>query len=326
MSAVESVATGLDRRDTSQSLAFERPGELVDISERIYQHVFAIGLRVATLFTAVATAASLLQPVGSRLAGLVVGGAFVVMTGVAASLSAPAYRRLRRHPWTLVIPGAILGLGALIVGPHNAQLFLAMIVIIGVTGVAVPRRVVVVAGIVAAAGLAAPQLIHGQDNLGGALVVVVPPLMYWLIIERIAGFALRLHRSLSTSTGTPPRTRRTADPEPDVGNAATPPTEASADRPQLALPQPGTIEVAGIHLTARQLQVTLLACEGLTHPEIGRCLDIGPQQVLRHLRRAEARTGSASTPQLVAWAREADLAPRPGARVSPSESIRPPRT
>jgi DNA-binding CsgD family transcriptional regulator len=312
MSAAEPVATGLVRRGASQSLVFERPAELVDISERIYRHVFAIGLWVATAFTAVATAASLLQPAGSRLAGLIVGTVLTLMSGVGASCSASAYLSLRRYPCGLLIPGAVLGLGALIVGPHNAQLFLAMIVIIGVAGVAVPRHVVIVAGIVAAAGLAAPQLIHGQDNFGGPLVVVVPPLMYWLIIERIAGFALRLHRSL-TVAAEPLSDGRAAHSGPVGGRPSTPPTQRDRQVHQLALPEPRTIKVDGIHLTARQLQVTMLACDGLTHAEIGRCLDIGPQQVLRHLRKAEQRTGSASTPELVSWATQTGIAPRAAA-------------
>jgi DNA-binding CsgD family transcriptional regulator len=316
MSATESAATGLDRPGISQSVVFERPAELVDISERIYQHVFAIGLWVATVFTAVAAAASLLQPAGSRLSSLIVCGVLTVLTGVAASCSASAYRSLRRHPSALLIPAAALGLGALIVGPHNAQLFLAMIVIIGVTGVAVPRGVVVVAGIVAAAGLAAPQLIHGQNNFGGPLVVVVPPLMYWLIIERIAGFALRLQRSLASPMTVPPRRNHAPEAHADHSGAPTTPwTDPDGGGQQRALPEPREIKVDNVHLTSRQLQVTLLACEGLKHAEIGRCLDIGPQQVLRHLRKAEQRTGSESTPQLVSWARAAGLIPASGRSV-----------
>jgi DNA-binding CsgD family transcriptional regulator len=250
-----------------------------------------------------------------------------LMTGVAASRSALAYRGLRRHPWGLLIPGTILGLGAFVVGPHNAQLFLATIVMIGVTGVAVPRQVVVVAGIVAAVGLAAPQLLHGQDNLGGALVVVVPPLMYWLIIERIASFALRLHQSLlSAAPDASHSESRRSEPPDNFGR----PADAGAEdrpvaRPQAGLPEPRVIRVNGIHLTSRQLQVTLLACEGLRHREIAACLDIGPQQVLRHLRKAEQRTRSASTPQLVAWAQSAGLAPAP-VEMRDSHATRPPQS
>ena len=55
---------------------FERAAELVDISERIYRRVFAAGLWVAVGCSAFGVLASLLQPPGSQLRGVIVCGAF----------------------------------------------------------------------------------------------------------------------------------------------------------------------------------------------------------------------------------------------------------
>jgi DNA-binding CsgD family transcriptional regulator len=71
-----------------------------------------------------------------------------------------------------------------------------------------------------------------------------------------------------------------------------------------------------VRLTTRQLEVVLLASEGLRHAEVGVCLGIGVKQVRRHLDNARTPTGTSSTPQLVTWARRSGLVPTPPARVS----------
>jgi DNA-binding CsgD family transcriptional regulator len=311
VSTSESIGSDLAPRRTGHALVFERPAELVDVSERIYRQVFAIGLWVAAGFGAVGALAALLQPAGSRLVGVLVSLVYMAATAAVAARAPSAYRGLRRRPWLLMSAGVALGLGALLTGSHNDELFLPMIAIIGVAGVAASRSVVTASALVAAVGLGAPQLMHGHDNLGGALVVIVPPLMYWLIVDRIAGFALRLHQHLRKPVVVGAWTSRSQSPVQTA--SAEPAQDESGNRePQRALPAPQVIRINGIRLTSRQLQVIMLACEGLRHDEIGACLDdITPQTVLRHLRKAEARTGSASTPQLVAWAREVGLAPHP---------------
>ena len=284
------------------SIVFERPAELVDLSERIYRDVFAVGLWVAAALSAFAAAASLLQPtVASQTRGLAACGAFAAACGLAAMRPAALYAALRRHPSPLLLAGAALGAGAVFVGDHNFQLLLPMIAIIGVTGIATPRLMVVAAGLIAAAGLGAPHALDGDGNLGGPLAVLVPPLLFWLIVDRIAQFALRLHQALAVSEAPQRDARsaraRSADPQ-------------QADQvARLGLPAPTELEVDGIRLTSRQLQVILLACEGLRHAEIGRCLGISAALVRRHLANAKRRTGAATTPQLVAWAKRVGLVP-----------------
>lgn len=302
------VETAVVGTDAPRSVLFQRPAELVDVSERMYRGLFSVGLWVAVGCAAFAVVVSVLQN-DDQLRGSLVCAGCVLGIGVAAVYPAQAYRVIRRHPSVLVIAGAILGVAAVLVGRNDVQLFLPMVAIIGVLGIAAPLRVVAAAAVVAAAGLAVPHVAHGEGDIGAALVVVVPPVMYWLIVESIARFALQLHRGMRDATSRQPAPRATSGVDGTAPRAR--PAAASRSRaPRPALPQPAVIRIGGASLTSRQLQVVLLACEGLRQAEIGACLGIGPQQVGRHMREARRRTGTATGPQLMAWARAAGLVPR----------------
>ena len=311
------VGTGsLVEYATTLDPVFRRPVELVEISERIYRQLFAVGLWLAVTYVLYAALTALLQPATGAAQGAIVCGAFMPAVIVAALRPAIVYRLVRRRPWVLVLIGAILGAGATLIGAESHQLFLPIAVIIGVIGVATSCRVVAVAAAVAGVGLGAPQLASEHGNVATAFGVLVPPLMYWLIIDRIASFALRLHMTIGDEAGAP--TLRTADEGEWCGSHAEPHTERNGGEQHL-LPAAPVVSVAGIRLTGRQLQVILLACEGLRHAEIGACLGIGPQQVRRHLSEARRRTGTASTPQLVAWARHTGLVPGTAGSTVPDE-------
>ena len=293
---------------------FERPAEVVDVSERLYRQVFAAGLWVAVGCTALAGLGALLQPTAGQLRGAAACALCIPAIVAAAMHPGWVYARTRRHPWALLGPAAILGGCALIAGIRSYQLFVPMCAVIGTIGLAAPARVVVAAGLVSALGLAAPQIIEGRSDVAGAIAVVAPPLMFWLIVDRIAGFALHLHQTLATTASPSPRQsadggetarRREPDNEEGVRRAA---------RERRALPAAAIVHAKRTRLTSRQLQVLLLACEGLKHAEIGACLGIGPQQVRRHLRDARERVGADSTPALVAWARQTGLVPRPASQ------------
>lgn len=293
-------------------MTFQRPAELVDISERLYRRIFAVGLWVAVACAMFAVGASFLQPADGQLRGVIVSAACLVAITIAAKHPAWLYGALRRHPWLLLIPAVLMGIGALAVGRYNFQLFVPMVAAIGVPGIATERRVVIVAGLLAAAGLGAPQLLRGDADLGPVIVMLVPPLMFWLIVDRIAGFALRLHQSLGDSALPAPRaSRRTFgrhadEPEPCAADSHTP-------AKPLALAKAAESQVAGVRLTARQLQVIMLSCEGLEHADIGDCLGIEAASVRKHLKKARARTGSRSEPQLAAWAWRSGLVPHESA-------------
>lgn len=308
------TSRGIAARGDHRQLVFRRPAELVDVSERVYRDLFAVGLWLAVGFTALGLLDSLLQPPGSLVRGVFVCGACLPAMVVAATCPAVLYRRVRRFPGTLLVPAAVLGVGAFIVGPYNFQIFLSGAPILAAIGIAAPLRVVAAAGLIAAAGLAAPQIIEGRPAVAGALAVTVPPVMVWLIVDRVAGFALRLHRALGDAAAATSPPRGMPDAPTDPAYAPKPPRRG--DRRQRALGGPRVVTTEGVRLTSRQLQVILLACEGLRHAEIGACLGIGPQQVRRHLHEARRRTGSNSVPQLIDWAFRSGLAPRDWASTS----------
>lgn len=307
MSTVTNASCAIDRPHRSDRPLFQRPAELVDISERLYRRIFAVGLWVAAALSAFAAVSSLLQPTpGSQLRGLMVCAVCAASCCAAALRPAPVYAALRRRPALLLIAGLLLGTGAWFVGPDNFQLFLPIIAMIGVPGIATPRRIVIFAGVLAGVGLGAPQLLEGDGNLGGPIAVLIPPLLFWLIVDRIAGFALRLHQSLG------PTNERGADrwstpPDPDPVHRE---ARHRDDRERLGLPAPRVIEVDGVRFTARQLQALLLCAEGLTNREIGTCLEIGATQVGRHLDQARKRAGATTDAELVAWGIETGLVPR----------------
>lgn len=301
----------IERTARDDLKVFERPAELVDMSERLYQQIFALGLWVAAGCVVFALSAGWLQNTAAGSEGLLIGGACLVGMVAAAIHPATIYRALRRHPALIAVPATVLGACAWILGPHN-QFFVPIAGIVGVLGMATPLRVVVASGLIAATGLCAAQTIGGRANIGGsatALAVIVPPVMFWLMMERIAGFALRLNLVQAAATpldGRPPDSGGHASRVHD----GSPANQDRTDGERQGLPLPRSIVVEGTRLTSRQLQVLLLACEGLRHAEIGACLGIGPQQVRRHLLELRQRTGSVSGPQLVAWACRAGLIPR----------------
>ncbi len=301
------IGTAIERRTTEQ-LVFQRPAELVDISERLYRQIFAVGLWVAAGLSGFATVSSLLQPTaGSQLRGVIVCGLCTAACVVGARRPAGLYAALRRQSWLLLIAGVLLGAGSWFVGEHNFQLFVPIIAVIGVAGIAAPRHVVVAAALIAGVGLALPQLTSGQGNFGGPIAVIVPPLLFWLIIDRIAGFALHLHQRLDLAREFPapshaPSTGKKPDDEAS-------PTSTPHSAEVRGLPAPRVNTVDGVRLTSRQLQVILLACEGLKYREIAACLEIGSAQVGRHLKKARERVGVATDAELTAWAKRYGILP-----------------
>ena len=306
MSATTEVGVAIEPPAAVTPPVFHRPAELVDISERLYRQVFAVGLWAAAGLCAFAAASSLLQPTaGSQLRGVIVCGVYTAACALAATRPAGLYAALRSQPWLLLIAGLLLGAGAWFVGKHNFQLFVPIVAVLAVPGIATPRRVLLAAAVIAGIGLALPQLTSGHGNLGGPIAVIVPPLLFWLIVDRIAGFALRLHQRLESRGQTSPHIPATGD-EP---NSAASPRTTPDDTERRVLSAPHVITVDGVHLTSRQLQVILLVCEGLTHRKIGACLQIGIAQVGRHLKKSREHVGVATDAELVAWAKRCGIVP-----------------
>jgi DNA-binding CsgD family transcriptional regulator len=138
-----------------------------------------------------------------------------------------------------------------------------------------------------------------------------------------------------SDSGGAPRTDRTSEqralpvartllqlPAADVPKQLAPGPSA-ADRIQAALLQPA--DIADGSLSPRELEIVVLACQGLKHGEIGVCLGINAQSVRRHLRHAQERTGSQSVAHLITRAHRSGLIPYsvgPPAALSDEREIR----
>lgn len=61
MSTAVTGSRAIERRHVGNSPVFQRPAELVDISERLYRRIFAVGLWLAAALCAFAAVSSLLQ-------------------------------------------------------------------------------------------------------------------------------------------------------------------------------------------------------------------------------------------------------------------------
>lgn len=306
------------RPEDPRTPVFERPAELVDIAERAYREILSVGMWIAVVLCVLGALASLLySDAGSQMRGSLVCGAYAVACVAAAKRPHLVYSALRTQPRWLVGVGLALGLGAWYAGPENYQLYLPIVAVIGVPGIVVTLGVVAVSGAVAAAGLAAPHLISGEGHLAGPMGVLVPPLVFWFIVDRIAAFTLQLHESLTSvhSHAFAPSVRH--------GSTYTPRSSGQAPRrkrPRL-LPQPPYSRVGDVMLTARQLQVILLLCEGLNHREVGCCLEIGAVQVGRHIKNACHRVGAATEAELAAWAWRRGLVPGATPQGGSSEDV-----
>jgi DNA-binding CsgD family transcriptional regulator len=302
------------RREAEAGPLIRRPAELVELAELVYRGIFEAGLAVAVVATAYAGFLTALQPAGHRVVAATVCGFLLLLQCAAVHRRRALFARLRYRPWLVLLPGLAIGSGAWAAGSDNQQLFYVLTILLGTLGAAVPLRVITLASILAAVGLAAPHISDGTWSIGEALAAGVLPPLLWLIVEQLARFMLRLHQPLGQPTRSPPSPRFWIERRPATPTAST--TRSTADAPR-QLP-PGEVKLdSSSSLTARQLQVLLLCTEGLKHAEIGACLEIGAVQVGRHLCRACDRAGVATTPQLVAWAISTGLVPAASWAASP---------
>lgn len=287
-----------------------RPAELVELAELVYRGVFSAGLLVASILTLYATALGALQPRQHRVVGIAVCALLLVGQLVATHQRRRLYPLLRRQAWLVLLPASAIGIGAWTAGAHNQQLFFVLAVLLSVLGAAVPLRWLGAASLVAAAGLAAPHITNGSWTIGVAVAAGILPPLFWLVIDQLVRFMLRLHQKLDQPSHRRPKRVRAwverqwhAYPMPPASE-----TEPQADE----APEVNHAEVPqarDVDLTARQLEVLLLCAEGLSNGEIGRCLEIGAVQVGRHLGNACDRAEVATNAELVAWAIDRDLIP-----------------
>lgn len=295
--------------DSGHGSLIRRPAELVELAELVYRGVFSAGLLVASIATLYATALGALQPRGHRIVGITVCSVLLLGQLLATHQRVQLYPLLRRRPWLVLVPAVAIGAGAWATGSHNQQLFYVLTILLGVLGAAVPLRAVAVASLVAAAGMAAPHISDGSWTIGAAVVAGILPPLFWLILEQLTRFMLRLHRTTSPESGRRTRqvqARSSTHREPVAaasGNAE--PADADTKDPTVSDASQFTRD----RPTSRQHEVVLLVAEGLQHVEIAKCLGIGAAQVGRHLANACGRAGVATNGELMAWAKRHGLIP-----------------
>jgi len=287
-----------------------RPADLVELAELTYRAIFSAGLAVACVATVYAAGLALLQPPGHQATGFAVAALLALAEGAALWQRVRLYSLLRSRPTLLLVAGVLIGAGSWAVGSHNQQMFFPLAMLIGSLGVAVSLRLVTVASLVAAAGIAAPHVVNGDWMIGNALGAAVLPPLFSLIVEQLTRFMLRLNRRLESDLTRPSarvRVRAWAYRSPARSKAAAKEEsqrEGSSDAATVDTPQ-----IDPDILTSRQREVVLLVAEGLQNVEIARCLDIGAVQVGRHLARARKRAGVATDAELMAWAKRHGIVP-----------------
>jgi DNA-binding CsgD family transcriptional regulator len=277
--------------------------ELVELAERLYMNVWGLGLRVAligigTSAVSVALRGALVHQVR---AGLVVGCTFAAMLGAARWHSA-LYHRLRRSPVETLLFGAAGGAAQWWIGKGSDAVYVAIIVPLGLLGLACGWRWLLPAAFLAAVGQLVGAGPHSDTITVGTVAAseVILPLSFVAVADRLATFILRLNQSLEVGRPPPRRVRAVVDTdrvpvsEPEERHAQ---VDRGAGRPP------------GVKFTPRQLQATLLASQGLRHLEIAACMGVSVRQAARLLSQARSRNACATTGELIAVAIAAGIVP-----------------
>lgn len=278
--------------------AVRAAAELVELSERLYMTVWALGLRVALVGIGASALSVAFKGtlVHQTRAGLFVTAMFVVILA-AARWPVPLYRHLRRAPRETVLFGLAAGAAQWWIGRGSDAVYVVIIVPLGLLGLVCGWRWLLPAAVLAAAGQVLSADRH-SDMITVATVAtsdLIVPLAFAAIADRLAVFILRLNQSVQADRPPPRRVRATVESDPDKQ-----PVEVHDD---------DASQVPRLRLTPRQLQAVLLASQGLRHVEIAACLGVTVRQVARLLSQARLRNGCATTGELIAIALAAGIVP-----------------
>jgi DNA-binding CsgD family transcriptional regulator len=304
-----------------------RGADAVHLAEELFLRLFVMTLA----FVLVASGLSVwINGVGDRSSGGLLTIS-VAMLGAAFALAGLARTRqlygwLRYSPAHQLAPAAAGALAMLINGPQSPSWWIALALLLLVASVS-SLRLSLLAAVIAASAFLGGTVIHGGHVISagdvGVLAGTVGLIAYTIVGASVADvfgrFMLRLHRleqdAVASSRQAPRRVVNLASPPQPPVVDATPNSDAAtraqsprqqrhggrpADRRAISRPS---------CLTPRQLQVGLLACDGLKQPEIAIALGISPGQVARLLGQARERTGAATTGHLVAMLVTDRLAP-----------------
>lgn len=290
--------------------------ELVHLAEQLYVNFLTLVLVLMLVGCALSVTLGSINSPGSPgvltllFAGL--GGAFC-----AFGLWRPGrvYCWLRHSPVRQATPAAVAAVALVINGPDSASWWVALpllwiVAVVGSTRLLFAGALVAGGAYLAGTSLAGQPLIeHGDTGiLAAGIGLPVNAIVGRFASEVFARFVLRLHQLERDLV------ERVEPPIP-VANLAAP---SPVQPPPVATGNPAEAgrradRAAALNLTARQLEVVLLARDGLRQSEIAACLGISTRQVERLIGDAKRRSGAHTLSQLVAMLVSARVAPDGGA-------------
>jgi DNA-binding CsgD family transcriptional regulator len=289
--------------------------EVVHLAEALYVHFLQLVLAVLLVGCGLAVtlgsqnSAGPPQPPTLALAAL--GAAFSI---VGLSRSRTVYRWLRYNPLHQITPALVAAIAVTINGPDSATWWEALpllwiVAVVGSTRLTLTASLITAVGYLAGTLLGGESLIPQGDNgiLAAAIGLPVNAMAGRYASEAFARFVLRLHqleREVAANEREPLRVPNLAAHQP-----LAPRTGLARTGPANVAPLEGTR--ATLRLTARQLEVALLTCDGLRQAEIAVCLAISPRQVERLIGDARERVQARTTSQLVAMLTQSRIAPAP---------------
>lgn len=293
-----------------------RGSELVHLVEQLYVHFLRLVLVVMLVGCGLSVSLGSQTSTGSpRLLTVLVAGLGAIFAVGGLASSSGVYCWLRYNRIHQVAPGAVAALVVAVNGPDSASWWVALpllwiVAVVGSTRLGFGAALVTAGAYLGGTLLGGEPLVNGGDNgiLAAAIGLPVNTMAGRYASEAFARFVLRLHqleRRVTESGQLPLRIDNLAPAPPAEtrGRAASTrsadaPCESAADHARVAL-----------RLTARQLEVALLACDGLRQGEIAVCLGISPRQIERLMHDARERAGAETTSHLVAMLVLARLSP-----------------
>jgi DNA-binding CsgD family transcriptional regulator len=272
-----------------------RGAELVHLAEALYIRLARVGFAIllagcglTLLFATLMRGAP-----GFATAVFVAAAACFAVTGLARPVR--VYLRLRSHRLLQVAPAAFGAVAVLLDGPDSPCYWIAL-ALASITALVSSRLLAVSFAAVIGLAYLGGTLLGGQPLLSlhnsGVLPTAVGIPAYTLVavvlIDGFAGLALGRRRRIGVAHQHKTHPLRVANL---AGQATAEPSRSS--------PPPAKRTRSVSRLTARQLQVVLLLCDGLKQTEIAECLGISVRQVERHIGTARERVGALTTNGLV---------------------------
>lgn len=282
-----------------------RPGThaglaLVEVAARFERRAFTCALGLLVLACGASAA---LVPL--RGAGVPAGGC----AGVAAIASVVMFRARRMtfavltEGWAARLLLAFVAAGLVsLVPPLQSELWLISCTLLVTLAVVAGLRFALVACTVTLLANLAAHLVAGDLDSTPAVAVVGlwVGLPFWTATVGVL-CELASRHVLLAHVGERALPQRSSFVPPPAAAAPAPPESVSDPAPPLG--------DAG--LTAHQLRILALLCDGLNQRQVAACLGITAGAVAKRLAAARERTGMVTTNELVAWAWREGLVPSP---------------